>query len=396
MKIKQNQEGKKIVFGSISLLVVIGIMIFSSEITKEKEIIFPEIAALCFGNFLMPRLIWKTSYHRMVFFITLCAIMGVLIVLYIPLPIWLQVTLAFAVGQIIFFFSGTSVAPMISAVALPVLIQTKSYVYIVSAFGLTVIVVFCSLLLEKGHVRTKNEGQKAYMPWKECVANFIFRTLIVLPVAYLCTHFDMRIKFCIAPPLLVAFTELTTNRASPPAKRPIATIVLFLLCSFLGSACRYILTIKCGLPLTLAALISMIGVVILMKGILKLVFPPAAAMCILAMLIPEEIILYYPLEVTAGITFLTVSAVLWRRILFREKKSDKENKEKEKEKEKENKNEIDKIVEVVIDDKNKDKEDVEEIEKDEIIALKEKNNSLEMNQIVVAGEKDKDIVEHEH
>jgi len=389
MKVKQNQEVKQLVFGTLSLLVVIGIMIFSSEITKEKEIIFPEIAALCVGSFLMPRLIWKTSYFRMVFFITLCAIMGVLIVLYIPLPIWLQVTFAFAVGQIIFFFSGTSVAPMISAVALPVLIQTKSYIYIVSAFGLTVIVVICSLLLEKGHVRPKNEGQKVHMPWKECVANFIFRTLIALPEAYLCTHFDMRIKFCIAPPLLVAFTELTTNRASPPAKRPIATIVLFSLCSFIGSACRYVFTIKCGLPLTLAALISMIGVAILMKKILKLVFPPAAAMCILAMLIPEEIVLYYPLEVAAGITYLTVSAVLWRKILFfRERKTEKENKE--------NKNGIDKIVEVVIDDRNKDKEDIEEIEKDEITILKEKNNSIEMNQIVVAGEKDKDIVDQEH
>jgi len=355
MKESRKNEHKQLLFGSLSLLLVISVMILSSELTGEKEIIFPEIAALCIVNFLNPRFIWKTSYRQMLLYITLCAVLGVLIVLYIPLPMWLQVTFAYGVGQLVFFFSKTSVVPMISAAALPVLMQTKSYIYIVSAFGLTGMVILLSLLLEKGHIRAKNERKKAQFPWKECVANFIFRTLCILPVAFLCTYFDWRIKFCIAPPLLVAFTELTTTKESPPAKRPLATIILFTLCSLLGSACRYIITIRGGLPLTLASIIAMIGVILLMKRILKLVFPPAAAMCILAMMIPEEIVLYYPLEVTAGITFLTASAMIWRKILWRKKKEEaagevsiKENDIKNSMKDKKNE------IEIEIDLSNKD------------------------------------------
>lgn len=322
MKDSGKKEIKQLIFGSLCSLIVIAVMIFFSEVMKEKEIIFPEIAALCIVYFLMPRLIWKTSYVRMLFFITLCAVMGVLIVLYIPLPLWLQVTFAFGLGQLIFFFSESSVVPMISAIALPVLIQTKSYIYIISAFGLTANVVLFSLLLEKGNIRAKNESKKTHLPWKEFFANFIFRTVLVLPVAFLCSYFNWRFKFCVAPPLLVAFTELTTHKESPPAKRPFATIILFALCSIFGSACRYIMTIRFGFPLTLSAVVAMTGVIILMKSIMKLPFPPAAAMCILAMLIPEEIVLYYPLEVITGITIFTVSALFWRKILWRKKKEE--------------------------------------------------------------------------
>jgi len=331
MKAIQNQETKQLIYGSLCTLIVIAVMIFFSEITGEKEIIFPEIAALCMGNFLIPKLIWKANYLKTLIYISLCAVLGVLIVLYIPIPIWAQIAFAFAVGQLIFFFSGTSVAPMLSAITLPVLLQTSSYVYVISAIGLTALVIFFSILLEKGNIRPKYDGQKASLPRKEFVATFTFRTLLTLLLAFLCTFFNWRIKFTIAPPLLVAFFELTTNKASPPAKRPVATIILFTLCAILGSACRYIFTILIGIPLTISSVIAMIGVILLMKRIMKLPFLPAAAMCILAMLIPEEIVLYYPVEVAVGITVLTYSALFWRKIIWREKKGEGEKPKEAKE-----------------------------------------------------------------
>ena len=48
-------------------IVLVSGMILLAEFTGEKEIIFPEIAALGTGCFLTPELAWKTDYLRMLF-----------------------------------------------------------------------------------------------------------------------------------------------------------------------------------------------------------------------------------------------------------------------------------------------------------------------------------------
>ncbi|MBR1721610.1 MAG: hypothetical protein IJ727_03865, partial [Treponema sp.] len=132
-------------------------MVFASEVTGEKEIIFPELAALAVGCFLTPRLVWKTSYLKIISSISLCALLGLGIVCFLPVPLWSQFLLAFALGQLIFFLSKTTFAPMISAISLPVLIQTKSPVYVLSAFLLTFLVILLSLFLEKKGKKAENK-----------------------------------------------------------------------------------------------------------------------------------------------------------------------------------------------------------------------------------------------
>ena len=125
---------KSTIFGSVCMFVVLCAMVAAAEVTGEAEIIFPEVAALSVGCFLAPRLVWRTSALRMILCIAVCAAGGVCIVRFVPLPLWAQFSLAFAVGQMVLFVSGTTFAPLISAIALPVLIQTRSVVYIVAAF----------------------------------------------------------------------------------------------------------------------------------------------------------------------------------------------------------------------------------------------------------------------
>ena len=85
----------------------------------------------------------------MIVFITLCAICGVLIVCFIPAPLWIQMLIAYAVSQVIFLLSKTTMAPMISAIVLPVMLQTRSIIYIISAFLLTIFVVIIRWVMEK-------------------------------------------------------------------------------------------------------------------------------------------------------------------------------------------------------------------------------------------------------
>ena len=294
---------------SLFTLLVISLMIFASEFTGENEIIFPEVAALCAGAFLSSRLVWKTTYLKMILCISICAILGVLIVIFVPFPLWIQFSLAFALGQIVLFCSRTSFAPMISAISLPVLIQTRSLVYIGAAFSLTVMIVALGVILEKADLREKNQNERLFVSFKEFAPAFFFRTILIILSAFLCIRFG--VKFCVAPPLLVAFTELT-NKNSLAAKRIFSVILLVFLCALLGAATRFFLTMKFALPLTVSAFFATVGIIALVKAF-RLPFPPAAAMCVLAMLIPESEVVRYPIEVLAGISVMSVSAWVWKK-----------------------------------------------------------------------------------
>ena len=291
------------------MLLVLFLMILAAELFGEKEIIFPEIAALSVGCFIAPKLAWSTSYVRMLACISICAILGVLIVIFVPLPLWVQFVLAFMLGQLILFFSRTSFAPMISAISLPVLVQTRGAIYIVAAFFLTLVVILLRLLLEKRGAKPVEAYSPVNVDKKEYFTGFAFRSILVLFIAFLCIRFD--VKFCVAPPLLVAFTELT-NKKSVALSRWMSVVLLVTLCAFAGAVSRYILCMLFGFPLW-SAVVPICLYIILFVKFFGLLLPPAAAMGILALLIPEDCVIMYPLEVFAGILVLTLFAVIYRK-----------------------------------------------------------------------------------
>ena len=78
------------------------------------------------------------------------------------------------------------------------------------------------------------------------------------------------------------------------------------------------------LPLTLAALVAAIGMILILTG-LKSFIPPAGALCILPMLIPEEAVIGYPVQIFAGAAvFMVLSLTIFRS----EKTGQRDNPEK--------------------------------------------------------------------
>ncbi len=295
--------------GGIATILVITAMILAADLAGEKEIIFPEIAALSAGCFLAPQLPWRTNYRRLLFFIELCAFLGVGIVLFIPAPLTVQVILAFMIGQLVYLFSGTSLAPMISAIVLPVLLQTRTPVYLIAAFCLTLLMVLLRTFLERAGVKEPDTRYFHPVPkpdWHK-MNQFVFRSIYVAALASICLPLGAR--FLIAPPLLVAFTEITDNN-HPAYRRKYQMIALVTLCALSGALCRYGLVMQLGLAPALAAVcISLL--IILWMFLFHFYFPPAGAMAVLAMLIPDTAVLLYPLYACAGISLLTLGAVIF-------------------------------------------------------------------------------------
>ena len=191
----------------IVTLFIIGLMVGVSEILNEREIIFPEIAAIAVGSFIAPKFAWNADYKRIFLLICISAIFGVLIVRFVPLPMAFQAIIAFALAQLIFINSGTSFAPMISAMVLPVLLQTSSMVYIISAILLTLLILIVRFLLEKFKIVESLSFKSLPLANKNTYLISLFRVFlggIVLIVAIYLDH-----KFVAAPPFLVAFTEMS-------------------------------------------------------------------------------------------------------------------------------------------------------------------------------------------
>lgn len=298
---------KKIITGAATVLMV-ALMVGAAELLGEKEIIFPEIAALAVGALVAPKLAWKTSRLRMIFFIGLNAVGGVLIVRLLPAPLWLQITAAFLLCQIIYLYSGTTFAPMISAMVLPVLLGTESWVYPVAAVCLTGVILLFQLLLEKIGVRQKELFTLVPAPGSRELAQGAMRAACVGVLAFLAIGADIR--FAIAPPLLVAFTEFT-KPGCKARQTPVKTVLLIFFCALAGAFCRWGLTMQLGIPLTVSAVIAAVCMLAFLHGFGQFL-PPAGAMTVLAMLVPAGTVLFYPLQVLVGASALMLLA----KVLF--------------------------------------------------------------------------------
>ena len=286
----------------ISTLLLVGLMVGIAELLNEKEIIFPEITALAVGYMVAQKRSWKVNGKRMLLLITICATVGVLIVRYSGFALFPQMIIAFSFAQILFMFSGTTFAPFVSAIVLPVMMQTKSLIYPISAVVLTILVIGFHQLFLKMKIREDEEYIPVMLNSKDDIIDTALRIVCVA------IYFDF--KFVIAPPLLVAFTEFSRPR-NKVRNKPIKTVLVITGCALVGSLSRYLLTIKLELPLTVSALIATL-IMLLILTYTKMYMPPVGAITILSMMIPEISVITYPLQIFVG----SVVIILLSRVFF--------------------------------------------------------------------------------
>lgn len=293
----------------ISTLLLVGIMVGVAELLNEKEIIFPEITALAVGYMVAQKRSWKVNGKRMLLLITICATVGVLIVRYSGLALFPQMIIAFSFAQILFMFSGTTFAPFVSAIVLPVMMQTKSFIYPISAVVLTILVIGFHQLFLKMKIREDEEYIPVMLNSKDDIIDTALRIVCVAIVGFVAIYFNY--KFIIAPPLLVAFTEFSRPR-NKVRNKPIKTVLVITSCALVGSLSRYLLTIKLELPLTVSALIATL-IMLLILTYTKMYMPPVGAITILSMIIPEISVITYPLQIFVG----SVVIIILSRVFFK-------------------------------------------------------------------------------
>ncbi len=282
------------------------VMVAAAGLLGEREVIFPEIMALAVGALAAPRLAWRTSPARMVALIAACSVAGVLVVRFLPAPPWVQAALAYALCAAAFPFTGTTFAPMISAAVLPVILGTTSWVYPVSAVALTALVAGLRQALVRAGAREAQPFEPVSRPVAADAPAIALR--IVLGSAWVAACVAAGAPFCSAPPLLVAFTELS-RPACPARRQPWKTILAIALCAAAGCVARAALSCWLGLPLALSAAAAAASALAIMHALGRLL-PPAGAMATLPMLVPEAALAAFPFQVLLGTSVLTFLALV--------------------------------------------------------------------------------------
>jgi len=207
------------------------LMVGIAEWTGEKEIIFPEMAALAVGLWVIDKRVWKVGRWQLIGLMTAGAVAGVCIVRYSTLPLLCNLCLAFAFAACCLLFSRATLIPLISACMLPVLLHTETWIYPSAVFLLSAVLVAGQRLMEKGGLRRETDYVLPGREWKKEIfrwAALLFWVSLVaaLSISCGCSYF-------IIPPLIVTFTEIVNSKAGF-RNRPMQVFLFFGYRSCLG------------------------------------------------------------------------------------------------------------------------------------------------------------------
>lgn len=291
-------------------------MILIAVITNEKEIIFPEAAALCAGALLAPTQPWQVSKPRFVAIMTVCAVFGLLLSLS-PFALIVKIMLGFVAAVCCILLFRCSLVPAISACVLPVIMNTQSIIYPISVFCLALCTVLFQLFLEKAGLRkvkvfTKTEplNKKTAKHWA-----LMFICLLVYSIYPIISGNIL----LIAPPLIVMFCELLSPERKFFRKEHIICIFV-IICSFTGAALNFA-AVQLGFSIILcSALVS--AIIIILMTLTKIYFPPAAALAFLPFIISTDLLLLYPVFVLVTAIIISCFSYAVNRHAFSKEMSD--------------------------------------------------------------------------
>jgi hypothetical protein len=289
-------------------LLMIVLMVGLAEWLGEKEIIFPEVAALIMGLWIIDKKVWTISRPMVVVLMTVSALFGIFLVRYSPLPIFANIAISFAFTSLCLYFSRTNLIPIISASMLPVLLDTHSWIYPLSVFSMSLVLVGVQWIFEKIGLREfvnihtkKSSYEHALVHWFKLFVGFLF--IAAIPV------YTGQMYF-IVPPLVVTFVEFASSSAGF-RNRPVQIFFVLVVSASLGDLFQYFLHGLLGFS-EVNTVLLLFACLFLFIEVVGEPFAPACAIALIPMLIPLQNVVFYPLQVAGGAAlFLLVAMVFF-------------------------------------------------------------------------------------
>lgn len=290
----------------LSLLAAV-LMVLASELLGQRELIFPEITAVAIGMLDAPVQTWNATRLRLWGTITVCAFAGIGVVRFVPIPLIAQIIVGFVVAALVIALFRTDFLPAVSACILPIVLGTRTLLYVASVVVMTGVILLMQIGLERAGMRER----RPFVPVRLDKSYWMLRVKQLAVIAVFCAIPAVRgAVYFIVPPLFVAFLEMSKPGSKVSKGKAVGLIIAG---AFIGVLSRSLLTVSLGWPLTVSAMISVLLILLIMKRV-GVWFPPAGAIATLPSLIPAEGIWFFPFEVAVGASaFALAAALLFRK-----------------------------------------------------------------------------------
>ncbi len=296
-------------------ILLIASMFAVAGFAGQKEIIFPEIAALALGAWVLEKPPWHGTNLSFWLSPALAALTGMAIVRYFPYSPVPMTAAAFVAVILQLKLLRSAILPSISAAILPVVTHADSWHYPLSVCILTGIIAFGRILMNRS-LPAENAAGLLNLPvragsgekgtagelkhWSKLLAG-------ILAVSAVAEEF--RLFYMIAPPLIVAFVEL--SKPGGILRQKSAWILFQLVFAAISGVCwLYLVEYVLHWPIWISACISTISVFLVYRTI-RLPFPPAVAIALLPTILPAERLWSYPLHVLLGGAAFVLMSILW-------------------------------------------------------------------------------------
>lgn len=281
------------------------VMFWLAEISGQKEIIFPEIAAVMTGAWIAEKQPWNVNKRRIFLLMSLSAIIGVVTVKYSHVHLFFQILICFLFTGVALIVAKSSFIPIISACILPVYMQTTSWVYPLAVAIMSLIVIAAQWLMEKNRLRPKNIYSSEFFDLKFEISQWAKLLLVFAVISFL--PVQSRHIFLLAPPLIVTYAEFA-NPNSPLRHKKGQVWAIMVFAATIGTVLRLGLNSFLELPLSLSAILACVLLFIVFDRV-KILFPPSGAILLLPLILPTAELVMFPFEVAIGTAFLIFIAV---------------------------------------------------------------------------------------
>jgi hypothetical protein len=299
----------------IIAIVFIAFMAEVAEITHEKEIIFPEVAALALGLIVLKKTPWQVSRFMLVILMTLCSLFGVLVVRYSPFSLIFNISISFIFTSSCLYFSKTTIIPITSASMLPIILNTTSFIYPISVCILSILISIIQYFMERLSLREPTQRNTTKNKYNFSKRRWFYMLIALIFIAFIPT--EKHYLYMIVPPMVVMFIEFSTS-SSGFRNRPLQVYVIVVVSAVLGSLFQYIHN-KTGLSLFYSECLLFVCIFYAFR-LLGKSFAPACAIAVIPTIINQNDLFVYPIEVAIGaFIFLSVSMILFLKCYFWQK-----------------------------------------------------------------------------
>ncbi len=303
----------------LAAILLVVIMFAIAGYAGQREIIFPEISALALGAWVMERSPWRSASCNYWLSPTLAAVTGIIIMRYFRYSPFFMIGSAFVIVALQLKLLRSDVFPSLSAAILPIITHAESWLYPLSVCLLTGTIAlgrhFSNRYAPGEFPGDMDDPSGREEPDNGAVSELVFwsKLLIGILIASAIAT-ESGLLFMVAPPLIVAFAELSKPGGSLRNKS-LKILILLAFAAFIGVFWLEIVSHVLQWPIWIFACLAVISV-FLFSHRLELPFPPAAAIALLPAIIPAERLWSYPWHVSLG----SAVFIALNMLLFREKK----------------------------------------------------------------------------